>query len=166
MTEVDDQIAKRTGFAMLWPLVIGLPTALFAGGIDVQVFMVVAALWLAVAIFLIIGPENVSEISFGKTSIKRDVRAPRAAREEVELIRDQMRKISAVSVENTYIISGELLLLIKRLGGLQDVENIKSSPGMQRLIRNMNDVWKFVEPDELKAEHLRKQFRKEIGMPD
>ncbi|WP_426783094.1 hypothetical protein [Pseudomonas atacamensis] len=166
MSQEIDGVLRRTGFAMLWPLVVGLPIALFAGGIDVAVFVAVATLWLAVALVLIIGPDSVSEITFWKASIKRDALATRVAREEVEEIRDQLRKISATSVENTYIISGELLLLIETLMGTTNSQGKKVSLPMIRLNRNMNDVWKFVEPDPVKSELLRKQFRKDIGFVD
>lgn len=166
MSQEIDGVLRRTGFAMLWPLVVGLPIALFAGGIDVAVFVAVATLWLAVALVLIIGPDSVSEISFWKASIKRDALATRIAKEEVEEIRDQLRKISATSVENTYIISGELLLLIETLMGTTNAQAMKASAPMIRLSQNMNDVWRFVEPDAAKAEILRKKVRKELGFGD
>jgi hypothetical protein len=158
-------LAVRAGFALLAVTVIALPIALLAKAITFGTFSAIAVVWLLVSAVLILN-DSITEITIWKASIKRDATATRAAREEVEAIRDQLRKISAASVENTYIISGELLLLTQRLFGAQDVMNIKQSPGMLRLIQNMNDVWKFVEPDEVKAEQLRKHIRKELGMPD
>ncbi|UIN53574.1 hypothetical protein [Pseudomonas kribbensis] len=158
-------LTGRCGFALLGISVVALPIAFLSKAIDFGTYSAVAILWLLVSAALIFG-DSITEITLWKASIKRDVTAARAARDEVEAIRDQLRKVSATSVENTYIISGELLLLVQTLCSPHDVESLKSSPGMQRLVRNMNDVWRFVEPDELKAELLRKQFRKELGMPD
>jgi hypothetical protein len=83
----------------------------------------------------------------------------------VEQIQEHLRKIAAVSVENTYIISGEILLVIDKLAGSENAQMIKESPGMVRLMKNMNEVWRLVEPDELKAEEARKKFQREIGIP-
>ncbi|MNM40744.1 hypothetical protein D3C81_515480 [compost metagenome] len=107
---------------------------------------------------------DITEITIWKASIKRDATAARQAREEVEAIRDQLRKVSAVTVENSYILSGELLLLIKHLMGDNNFEIARGSLGMNRLFHNMNEVWSFVEPDPVKAEQLRNQVRKDLGI--
>lgn len=105
MNQVAQLIARRTGYAMLWPLVIGLPIALFAGGIDVAEFVSVGALWFGVAVFLIVGPETVSEVSFGKASIKRDVAAAKEIRDEVEMIRNQLQSVAKAVVEDSWILA-------------------------------------------------------------
>jgi hypothetical protein len=158
-------LSGRCGFALLGVAVVALPIAYLFKAINFGAFSAVAMLWLLVSVVLIFG-ESITEITLWKASIKRDATATRVAREEVEAIRDQLRKISAASVENTYIISGELLLLSHRLFGDEHVTAMKTSPGTLRLFKNMNDVWKFAEPDETKAEQLRKQFRRELGMLD
>lgn len=158
-------LSGRCGFALLALTVVALPVAVFAGGIDLPTFLSIGALWLVVSAAMIFG-HDITEITLWKASIKRDVTAAKQAREEVEAIRDQIRKVSAVTVENSYILSGELLLLVKHLTGDQNLELARKSPGMKRLFANMNEVWKFVEPDQVKAELLRQQVRKDLGMKD
>ena len=155
-------LAGRCGFALLGFAVVPLPIAYLFKAVDFGAFSAVEVLLLLVSAALIFG-DSITEITLWKASIKRDATAARAAREEVEAIRDQLRKISAASVENTYIISGELLLMSQRLFGDQHATAMKTSPGTLRLFKNMDDVWKFVEPDETKAEQLRNQFRRELG---
>ena len=150
---------------MLGITVVVLPIAVFFDAIDLPVFLSVGALWLVVSATMIFG-HDITEITLWKASIKRDVTATMRARQEVEEIRDQLRKVSSVTVENSYIISGEILLLVKHLMGEENLEIAKTSPGMKRLFKNMNEVWTFVEPDPVKAELLRNHFRKELGMKD
>lgn len=158
-------LAGRCGFALLAVTVVALPIAVFAGGIDLPRFLSIGSLWLVVSAAMIFG-HDITEITLWKASIKRDVTDAKKAREEVEAIRDQIRKVSAVTVENSYIMSGELLLLIKDLMGKENLEIAKNSPGMKRLLSNMNEVWKFVEPDAVKAEILRQKIRNDLGMKD
>lgn len=127
---------RRTGLLMLAPLVIALPIALFAKAIDVPIFVSVGALWLMVAVFLIVGPESISEISFGKASIKRDVKAARDARDEVEAVRDQLRVVTRAVVEDSYILASTGMLAA---GGDQKAAN--------RLEANLDVLSKFVEPN-------------------
>lgn len=158
-------LSGRCGFALLSVTVFLLPIVLVCNGVDLKTFIALTLVWLVVSAALIFG-DDLTEITIWKASIKRDAKATRVAREEVEAIRDQLRKISAASVENTYIISGELLLISYRLFGNDHVTAMKTSPGTLRLFQNMNDVWKFAEPDETKAEQLRKKFRRDLGLPD
>lgn len=153
------------GFVLLAVTVVGLPVAVFAGVVDLPTFLSIGVLWLVVSAAMIFG-HDITEITLWKASIKRDVTAAKQARDEVEVIRDQLRKVSAVTVENSYIISGEFLLLVRHLMGDENLEVVQASPGMKRLFQNMNEVWKLVEPDPIKAELLRKQIRKELGMTD
>lgn len=165
MDEKPIGLSGRCGFALLAITVVALPVAVFTGGIDLPTFLSIGALWLVVSAAMIFG-HDITEITLWKASIKRDVTAAKQAREEVEAIRDQIRKVSAVTVENSYIMSGELLLLVKHSLGDETHEIAKNSPGMKRLFQNMNEVWKFVEPDPVKAELRRKQLRRDLGMMD
>lgn len=155
----------RCGFSLLAVTVLALPIAVFCGAIDLPTFLSVGALWLIVSAAMIFG-QDITEITLWKASIKRDAKAARLAKEEVEKIRDQLRRISAVTVENSYIISGELLELAGQLMGDSSVEITKSSLGMKRLTENMNEIWRFVEPDPISSEKLRKRFRKTLGMTE
>ncbi|AMS22153.1 hypothetical protein AYK59_19180 [Pseudomonas synxantha] len=116
MSELAGQIGRRTGYAILWPLLIGLPVALFAGGIGVATFTAVATLWLLVAIFLIIGPDSISEISFWKASIKTDAKAAKQARNEAEAIRDELKQVARLNIENVFVLNS-LLAGIYASGG-------------------------------------------------
>lgn len=156
-------LSGRCGFALLALTVLALPIAVFSGAIDLPMFLSVGALWMVVSAALIFG-HDITEITLWKASIKRDVTAAMIARQEVEAIRDQLRRIAAVTTENAYIVSGEHVLLVRELLGEQNAELTKTSPGMVRLFQNMNEIWKFAEPDEKKAEIARKQLRKDLGM--
>lgn len=127
---------RRTGLFMLAPLVVALPIALFVKAIDVPTFASVGSLWLMVAVFLIVGPESISEVSFGKASIKRDVKAARDARDEVEAVREQLRIVTRAGVENSYILASTGMLA---MGGDQKAA--------RRLEANLEVLCKFVEPD-------------------
>lgn len=131
------------GFVLLAVTVVALPVAVFARVVDLLTFLSIGALWLVVSAAMIFG-HDITEITLWEASIKRDVTAAKQARDEVEVIRDQLRKVSAVTVENSYIITGELLLLVKHLMGDENLEIAQTGPGMKRLFQNMNEVWKFV----------------------
>jgi hypothetical protein len=103
---------------------VGLPVAVFAGVVDLLTFLSIGALWLVVSAAMIFG-HDITEITLWEASIKRDVTAAKQARDEVEVIRDQLRKVSAVTVENSYIITGELLLLVKHLMGDEIWKSLK-----------------------------------------
>lgn len=83
-------LAKRCGFALLAVAVIGLPIGLFAQGIDLGIYSAVSAVWLLVAVMLIMG-ESITEVTIWKASIKRDVQAAKDARIEAEAVRDELR---------------------------------------------------------------------------
>lgn len=158
-------LAGRCGFTLLAVTIIGLPIGLFCGAMELFSFLAVGSLWLVVSAALIFG-HDITEITIWKASIKRDATAAMLAREEVERTRDQLLRVSAVIVENSYITSGEILLLIKTLMGEEYLEKATSSRGMKRLFANMNEIWAFVEPDPIKAEQRRRQLRRELGMVD
>ena len=149
MSDASQPVARRVGYLILAPLVIGLPTALIANEIDIQVFTAVAVLWLLVALFLIIGHESISEITFWKASIKMDAAAARKAREESERIRDQIREVSRVVVENNYLISC-----------VSPLASNGESAATQHFQANMNTLSNFVEPDETRAREWRERLRK------
>lgn len=83
-------LAKRCGFTLLAVAVIGLPIGLFARGIDLGIYSAVSAVWLLVAVMLIMG-ESITEVTIWKASIKRDVQAAKDARIEAESVRDELR---------------------------------------------------------------------------
>ncbi|WP_375738027.1 hypothetical protein [Pseudomonas boanensis] len=139
-------LSGRCGFALLAVAVIGLPIATFAGGIDLATFGAVSVVWLLVSAMLILG-ESITEVTLWKASIKRDVTAAQTARAEAEAIRDQMRQMCRVIVENNYLLSC--------------VSELAKNPGpaTQRLTDNINALEAFVEPDAEKATEWRKSVR-------
>jgi hypothetical protein len=63
------------------------------------------AVCLIVCIIFLVGPETVSEVSFWKASIKRDVQAAREIREDIQASADRLRKVVRLVVENSYILA-------------------------------------------------------------
>lgn len=149
-----DQIMKRVGMAILLaPLIIGLPVALFAKGIDVQVFLAVASLWLVVALILILGPNSIMEVSFGSASIKRDVRAAQEARIETEAIRDNLTKVAKLLVENSFILASGSDLALHQHGSID------------RVMKNLDEISKLVEVDPEKLAAWQEELRSVMREP-
>lgn len=103
---------QRVGYAMLWPILLAFPIALLAGSIGLKVFIALETLWLLVAVFLILGPDSISEITFWKASIRRsaesaekDAKAAHEAKEEAERIRNNLRELARLNIENTYALN-------------------------------------------------------------
>lgn len=158
MSEGAGQIARRTGYAMFWPLLIGLPVALIAKGIDVPIFIAVATLWLVVAIFLIIGPESISEISFWKASIKTDARAAKQARNEAEAIRDELRQVARLNIENVFLLNSMMAGVYKGISGKRELP-----PPFGHISDNLDEMTPLIssDPDVVEAwqEKMREVMR-------
>ena len=134
-------ITKVIGYAMFLPLIVGLPIALFSSVIDVGIFSAVAVLWLLVSIFLIIGPESISEISFWQASIKRDAKAATEAKNEAEAIRDELKTISKLNLENVYLLTSLTAGVYKQYG-------TGSLPtAFQHIINNLEELTPFISSD-------------------
>lgn len=153
MSEVTGQIARRTGYAMFWPLLIGLPAALFAGGIDIPTFIAVATLWLLVAIFFIIGPESISEISFWKASIKTDAKAAKQARNEAEAIRDELRQVARLNIENVFLLNSLMAGVYSSYG------KSKLPIAFERVVENLEEMTPLISSDPLVVEAWQEQMR-------
>lgn len=169
MSYTAQQIARRTGYAMLWIILLAMPAALLAGGVTIDVFIAIELIWLFIAMVLIIGPDSISEVSFGKASIKRYMQAAEAdakaaeeakrealrAREDAERIRDQLRELARVSVENSYILSSAIA---------KNFLPPNTAPAV-RLATNMNTIWLFAESDPRAAHYARQDVRALFGHP-
>ncbi|MBW0149541.1 hypothetical protein [Marinobacter arenosus] len=94
---------KKAGIFLLALTLIGLPILLLTGFIELTVFIAIGAFWLVGSFVLLLGPETISEVTIWKASIKRDVKAAREIREEMESVREELRAITKLSVESTYI---------------------------------------------------------------
>ncbi|RMS09284.1 hypothetical protein ALP72_03595 [Pseudomonas coronafaciens pv. coronafaciens] len=140
--KLDSQaITKVIGYAMFLPLIVGLPIALFSSVIDVGIFSAVAVLWLLVSIFLIIGPESISEISFWQASIKRDAKAATEAKNEAEAIRDELKTISKLNLENVYLLTSLTAGVYKQYG----TESLPAA--FQHIINNLEELTPFISSD-------------------
>jgi hypothetical protein len=154
MSEVAGQIARRAGYAIFWPLLIGLPAALFAGRIDVPIFIAVATLWLVVAIFLIIGPESISEISFWKASIKTDARAAKQARNEAEAIRDELRQVARLNIENVFLLNSLMAGVYSGPTGKGQLP-----PPFGHVAKNLEEMTPLISSDPVVVEAWQEKMR-------
>lgn len=153
MSEVAGQVARRTGYAIFWPLLIGLPVALFAGGIDIPTFIAVATLWLLVSIFLIIGPESVSEISFWKASIKTDAKAAKQARNEAEAIRDELRQVARLNIENVFLLNS-------LMAGVYTSYGKSELPiAFEHVVANLEEMTPLISSDPAEVEAWQEKMR-------
>ena len=73
-------------------------------------FITLIIVWLVMFLILYIGPETITEITAWKLSIKRDVKAAKEIRNEVEKIMDKLRDVTKISVENAYILASSSFL--------------------------------------------------------
>jgi hypothetical protein len=134
-------LAGRCGFTLLAITTIGLPIALFSKSISIEVFVVVTTIWLLVSAMLILG-ESVTEVKFWKTSIKRDVKAARLARDEAEAIRDQIRKVAELNVENVYLLNSLVSGIYK--GGVPDAP---APPAINYISENLTRMTPIISTD-------------------
>lgn len=151
---INAQAARELGIVILTiPLLVILPAMLLFGVIEVRIFMAVGAMWFLIAMVLIMGVDTISEISFGHASIRREVNAAKEAREEVEKIRDQLRKIASVTVENSYILSSFT----------PELTAAPKSPVSMRVSNNMNKIWSFAYEGQDQADQARQEVRQLLG---
>ncbi len=144
-----DQIMRRLGLTILLaPLVVGLPIALFSEGINVPVFLAVASLWLVVALILVLGPSSIMEVSFGSAAIRRDVQdasraseEARQARDEAMTIRDDLRKLARLQIENMFVLNSLVAGIYK-----QEPRNAQH-PGIQHVEQNLDKLTPLVSND-------------------
>jgi hypothetical protein len=156
MSQNAQAVARRTGYAMLAPLIVGLPAALFAGGIDIPIFSAVAMLWLVVSLVLIIGPESISEVSFWEASIKRDAAAAKSAREEAEAIRDELKKVARLSVENVFLLNSLTAGVYTQYGS----GNLP--PAFAHVTKNLEEMTPLISTDAALVAAWQEEMRKVI----
>lgn len=126
---------KRLGLALLLAALVGLTALLITKVIGVGIFGALGTLWLAGSLVLMVGPETISEIKVWKASIKRDVKAAQEIRNEVESVRNELRHITKMLVEDAYILGSSSFLA---MGAEQAAR--------KRLEKNMDELSKFAEP--------------------
>ena len=126
---------KKLGIALLLTAVITLPILLLLNQISIVVFTAIGALWLLSALVLFLGPETITEITIWKASIKRDVQAAREIRDEVERVRTELRYLTKLIVEDSYIVASSSMLA---LGG--------GGAARKRIEQNLDKLSEFAEP--------------------
>jgi hypothetical protein len=146
-------LAGRCGFALLAITVIGLPIALFANGISVAVFTCVASVWLLVSVMLVLG-ESVTEVKIWQTSIKRDVRAAQVARDEAEAIRDQLKQVAELNIENVFLLNSLVAGIYKGLNPGNAVP-----PACGHISGNLDEMTPIISTDEKVIEAWQDKMR-------
>lgn len=126
---------KKLGIALLVLALLGLPLLLIISIINLAAFVTIGTLWLAGSLVLILGPETITEVTIWKASIKRDVKAAREIREDVEGVRNELRSITKLIVEDAYIVASSSFLA---MGG--------ESAARTRLENNLKQLSEFAEP--------------------
>ena len=109
--------------------------------ISVTVFTALETTLFFTFFILFVGPDNVSEMTLGRWSIKHDVKVAKEIREEVQKIRDELKDITKLTVENNFITGNTGLL------------PMGSDPkARKRLEDNIDKLSKIVEPDNKKED--------------
>lgn len=140
---------QRVGYAMLWPILLAFPIALLAGGIELRIFIALETLWLFVALLLILGPDSIAEITLWKASIRRsaasaekDAKAAQEAKEEAERIRNNLRELARLNIENTFVLNS----LVAGLHRNRDGER-QCHPAMTHVEQNLVKLTPLVSSD-------------------
>lgn len=110
-------------------------------------FITLIIVWLVMFLILYIGPETITEITAWKLSIKRDVKAAKEIRNEVEKIMDKLRDVTKISVENAYILASSSFLA---MGG--------DGEARKKIEENLIKLSKFVEPNKKKEDSWWKKL--------
>ena len=149
-------VSGRCGFALLAVTVIGLPIALFADGISVAVFTCVASVWLIVSVMLILG-DSVTEVKIWQTSIKRDVKAAQLARDEAEAIRDQLKQVAELNIENVFLLNSLVAGLYRNPNS-----NKGLPPACNHIVNNLEKMTPIISTDKSTVEAWQERMREII----
>jgi hypothetical protein len=133
---------KKLGLALLLIALFGLSALLVTNCIGLELFIPLGTLWLIGSLVLIVGPETITEITVWKASIKRDVKAAQDIRNEIEGIREELRGVTKLIVEDAYILASSSFLA---MGGDQAART--------RIEKNLDTLSKFAEPIKEKEEN-------------
>ena len=82
-----------------------LSVLLITDRIDCVKSLFLAISWGLFCFLVYVGPETITEVTFLRASIKRDLAAAREIRDEIEGVRQELRGIVRVIVEDTYILA-------------------------------------------------------------
>ena len=126
---------KNNSWLWLFMLLSIFSILLILGKITLWVFLGLCGIWIIGFLILAGGPETISEISIWKTSIKRDVKAARQIRHEIEKIYDELKNVVKLTAENSFILGSSSFLA---MGG--------DSNAKKRLEKNIQSLSDFVEP--------------------
>ena len=139
---------KPSVWLWLFVVIITLTALLVFKLLNVWEFFALSAIWLIGFLLYLVGPETISEITVWKASIKRDVKAAREIREEIEKISNDLKSVIKLSVENAYILGSSSFLA---MGGDRKAK--------ERLENNLDLLTKFVESDENKQDLWWKELK-------
>ncbi|MCM2317842.1 MAG: hypothetical protein NDI93_00755 [Pseudomonas sp.] len=160
------QAMRELGLLILMaPLLIVLPFLLLVGAIAAEAFWAVGSVWLLIALLLILGPETITEISIGKASIKRyveaaekDARSAREAKEEAEAIRNDLREVARLNIENTFVLNSLVAFLY-------DPNGERLPPAVGYVTQNLEALTPMISTDQRLVEAWQKQMRELMRRP-
>lgn len=112
-----------------------LPVLYFFDMVSLAKFVPLVAVWVFGSMVLFVGPETISELSYGALSIKRDVGAAKKYRDETEAIRDSMQDLARLMAENSYILAAT--------GSLAMGE----SEARDRIQKNLDELCEYAKPN-------------------
>ena len=138
---------KQIQFIILLAILLSLFILSALNVIDLSLLIFSSCLTLFVYIVHAIGLSNISEFTMGRFSIKRDIRKAEKILSEIEEIRDDVRKMTKLSAENSYILASESALA---MGGDKHVA--------QKLEANLDELIKLVGEDETWWKETEKLF--------
>lgn len=139
---------RVAGICLLTVTLIGLPALLLMGWISLMVFIAIGAFWLVGSLVLLLGTETISEITIWKASIKRDVKAAREIREEVESVREELRSVTKLIVESSYINASCSLMAAGT-----------DQKAKEKLENNLQELSEFFESDSVKNQEFWQPLR-------
>ena len=127
---------KKTSF-WLFAVLLVLTGILVFRLINIWEFLGLSAAWLFGLFLYMVGPETISEITIWKSSIKRDVKAAREIREEIEKIANDFKTVVKLSTENAIIVGSASFLSMDT-----------HEEALGRLATNVNALSRYFVPDE------------------
>jgi flagellar motor component MotA len=115
--------------------------------IELSEFVAISSIWFLVFTVFYFEPETVKKIAIWKLTIERDVTIAEDIRKQVEATASELKDITKLIIEDTYIVASSSMLAMG------------DSPASQRLEKNIDTLIQFVEVDKKKE----KEWWDELG---
>jgi hypothetical protein len=125
----------------------GITTLLVMNVIELSEFVAISSIWFLVFTVFYFEPETVKKIAIWKLTIERDVTIAEDIRKQVEATASELKDITKLIIEDTYIVASSSMLAMG------------DSPASQRLEKNIDTLIQFVEVDKKKE----KEWWDELG---